>query len=81
MSLPANIPMGIFGGPTSTDLKAAVGKLYYIKVYDGNGNLVKHYVPSDYNGTPCLYEIVDGDYILDTYTGSIHGTLTLGPLI
>jgi hypothetical protein len=81
MSLPANIPMGIFGGSTSTGNKAAVGKLYYVKVYDGNGNLVKHYVPSDYNGTPCLYEIVDGDYILDTYTGTNHGTLTLGPLI
>ena len=54
-------------------------KVYYVKVYDSNENLVKHYVPSDNNGTPCFYEIVDGEYIMDTYTGSNHGTLTLGP--
>ena len=80
MTLPPSNPMGIFGSPTGAN-RAAVAKLYYLKVYDGNGNLIKHYVPSDNNGTPCLYEIVDGDFILDTYTGSNHGTLTLGPQI
>ena len=80
MTLPANIGMCFFGeGTISTRQKAAVAKMYYVKVYDENGNLVKHYVPSDYNGTPCFYEIVDGEYIMDTYTGSKHGTLTLGP--
>lgn len=82
MTLPANIGMCFFGrGTTSLREKAAVAKMYYVKVYDGNGNLVKHYVPSDNNGTPCFYEIVDGEYIMDTYTGSYHGTLTLGPAI
>ena len=33
------------------------------------------------NGTPCFYEIVDGDYILNTYTGSDKGTCTLGPQV
>lgn len=81
MQLPASMPMGIFGAASGRDLRAAVGKMYYVKVYDGNGNLVKHYVPSDNNETPCFYEIVDGEYIMDTYTGSNHGTLTLGPAI
>ena len=81
MSLPASTPMGIFGAATGKDLKGAVAKLYYLKVYDGNGNLVKHYVPSDSNGTPCLYEVVNGEYILNTYTGSDKGTCTLGPQV
>lgn len=81
MTLPASIPMGIFGQATGKDLKGAVCKLYYIKVFDGNGNLVKHYIPSDSNGTPCFYEIVNGDYILNTYTGSDKGSCTLGPEI
>lgn len=81
MQLPASIPMGIFGQATGKDLKGAVCKLYYIKVFDGNGNLVKHYVPSDNNGTPCFYEKIDGEYIMDTYTGSDKGTCTLGPQV
>lgn len=81
MSLPASIPMGIFGNTTSKDLGGAVVKLYYLKVYDGSGNLVKHYVPSDYNGTPCFYEVIDGHYITNTYSGSDKGTCTLGPQI
>lgn len=79
MSLPANMSMCLFGQGTTYREKSAVARMYYVKVYDGNGNLVKHYVPSDYNGTPCFYDIVDGNYVLDTYTGSNHGTLTLGP--
>ena len=81
MTLPANKGMCFFGRGTTSREKAAVAKMYYVKVYDGNGNLVKHYVPSDNNGTPCFYEIVDGEYIMDTYTGSNHGTLTLGPKV
>ena len=81
MTLPANTGMCFFGRGTTSREIAAVAKMYYVKVYDGNGNLVKHYVPSDNNGTPCFYEIVDGEYIMDTYTGSNHGTLTLGPQI
>lgn len=81
-NLPSTVSMRIFGSyGNDTYFKSAVGKMYYVKVYDGSGNLVKHYVPSDYNGTPCFYEIVDGEYIMDTYTGSNHGTLTLGPAI
>lgn len=81
-SLPSSTPMRIFNlGYASDKISAANVKLYYVKVCDGNGNLVKHYVPSDSNGTPCLYEIVNGTYILDTWTGSYHGTLTLGPEI
>ena len=81
MTLPASRPMGIFGDAVGKDLWGAVCKLYYIKVFDGNGNIVKHYIPSDSNGTPCFYEIVNGDYILNTYTGSDKGTCTLGPEI
>ena len=81
MSLPSPTAMHLFSDGVSGDGKAAVGKMYYVKVYDGSGNLVKHYVPSDYNGTPCFYEKIDGDYIMDTYTGSNHGTLTLGPQV
>ena len=81
MQLPASIPMGIFGQATSKDLQGAVAKLYYIKVYDSSNNLVKHYVPSDYDGEPCFYEIIDGDYILNTYSGTDKGTCTLGPAI
>ena len=81
MTLPASRPMGIFGDAVGKDLGGAVCKLYYIKVFDGNGNIVKHYIPSDSNGTPCFYEIVNGDYILNTYTGSDKGTCTLGPEI
>lgn len=79
-SLPSTTPMHIFNlGYASDTHYAANVKLHYVKVYDVNNNLVKHYVPSDNNGTPCLYEIVDGGYIMDTYTSSNHGTLTLGP--
>ena len=81
MALPASKPMGILGDATGKDLKGAVVKLYYIKVFDGNGNLVKHYVPSDNRGTPCIYEIVNGDYIMNTYSGINPGTVTLGPAI
>lgn len=81
-SLPSSVPMHIFNlGYTSASLYAANVRLHYVKVYDGGNNLVKHYVPSNNNGSPCFYEIVDGDFILDTYTGSNHGTLTLGPEI
>ena len=79
MNLPSSTPLHLCG--IGYNRKAAVMKVYYVKVYDGNNNLVKHYVPSDNNGTPCFYEIVDGEYIMDTYTGSNHGTLTLGPAI
>lgn len=79
-SLPSTTPMHIFNlGYASYNSYAANVRLHYVKVYDGSNNLVKHYVPSDNNGTPCLYEIVDGGYIMDTYTSSSHGTLTLGP--
>jgi hypothetical protein len=85
-NLPSIVSMRILGGYGNDNgdiknYKSAVGKLYYVKVYDGNGNIVKHYIPSDNNGTPCFYEIVDGEYIMDTYTGSNHGTLTLGPQV
>jgi hypothetical protein len=79
MNLPSSTPLHLCG--IGYNRKAAVMKVYYVKVYDGNNNLVKHYVPSDNNGTPCFYEIVDGEYIMDTYTGSNHGTLTLGPAV
>lgn len=79
-SLPSTTPMHIFNlGYASDNIYAANVRLHYVKVYDGSNNLVKHYVPSYNNGTPCLYEIVDGEYIMDTYTSSNHGTLTLGP--
>ena len=79
-SLPSTTPMHIFNlGYASDNRYAANVRLHYVKVYDGSNNLVKHYVPSENNGTPCLYEIVDGGYIMDTYTSSNHGTLTLGP--
>lgn len=79
-SLPSTTPMHIFNlGYASDTTSAANVKLYYVKVYDESNNLVKHYVPSDNNGTPCLYEKVNGNFVLDTYTGSYHGTLTLGP--
>ena len=74
-------PMGIFGDSEGKYDSGAVVKLYYIKVFDENGNVVKHYVPSDSNGTPCLYEIVDEEYIINTYSGADVGTLTLGPEI
>ena len=79
MNLPSSTPLHLcsFG----YNKKAAVIKVYYVKIYDANNNLVKHYVPSDNNGTPCFYELINGDYILDTYTGSNHGTLTLGPQV
>ena len=78
---PPSTPLHLFGIGDSSNKKSMHGKIYYLKVYDGSGNLVKHYVPSDNNGTPCFYEIVNGNYILDTYTGSNHGTLTLGPQV
>ena len=77
MNLPSSIPLHLCS--IGYAKKAAVMKVYYVKVYDSNENLVKHYVPSDNNGSPCFYEIVNGEIILDTYTGSNHGTLTLGP--
>ena len=76
---PSTTPLHLFGIGNSGNKKSFHGRIYYVKVFDGNGNLVKHYVPSDNNGSPCFYEIIDGEYILDTYTGSYHGTLTLGP--
>ena len=33
------------------------------------------------NGTPYLYEIINGDYILNTYSGTDKGTCTLGPQV
>lgn len=78
-SLPSSTPLNIFS--LGYDKPAAVAKIYYVKVYDANNNLVKHYIPSDDNGTPCFYEVVDGDEVLDTYTGANHGTLTLGPVV
>lgn len=83
-NLPSSTAMHIFslGGSNVSDSRySACVKMYYIKIYDANHNLVKHYVPSDNNGTPCFYEIVDGEYIMDSYTGSNHGTLTLGPQV
>lgn len=79
-SLPSSVPMHIFNLGYATDNRYAANvRLHYVKVYDGGNNLVKHYVPSDNNGSPCLYEKVSGEFILDTWSGSNHGTLTLGP--
>ena len=91
VSTNVNINSGTFDSPSTTPLHllgfgdntwgsrgSAHLKYYYLKVYDENHNLVKHYVASDYNGVPCFYEKVNGEYIIDTYTGSDHGTLTLG---
>ena len=79
-SLPSSTPMHIFNiGNADDKTYAANVKLHYVKVYDGSNNLVKHYVPSDSSGSPCLYEKVNGNFVLDTWTGSNHGTLTLGP--
>ena len=77
-TLPANIGMCLFGRGTANRRQGAVARMFYTKVYDENHNLVKHYVASDYNGTPCFYEKVDGEFVLDTYAGSNHGTCTLG---
>jgi len=84
--LPSSTPMYIWSlGPStvtdSTTRRSACCKIFYIKIYDANGDLVKHYVPSDYNGTPCFYEIVGGDYIINTYSGTDAGTCTLGPVV
>ena len=79
-TLPSTTAMHILSfGYASDNRYAANVKLHYVKVFDGSNNLVKHYVPSDSSGSPCLYEKVNGDFILDTWTGSNHGTLTLGP--
>lgn len=79
-SLPSTTPMHIFNlGYANDSAYAANVRLHYVKVYDGSNNLVKHYVPSDSSGSPCLYEKVNGNFVLDTWTGSNHGTLTLGP--
>lgn len=77
-SLPANIGMCLFGRGTAVRRQGASARMFYTKVYDNNNNLVKHYVASDFFGTPCFYDKVDGEYVLDTYTGSDHGTCTLG---
>lgn len=76
-TLPSTTPLHLFSD-TLTDRGGASGRMYYVRVYDENNNLVKEYLPSDYNGTPCFYETVDGDYILNTYSGSDAGTCTLG---
>ena len=78
MTLPSSMPMTLFGKGNQTRRNAASARMYYTKVFDEYGNLVKHYVASDYDGVPCFYEKVDGEYVLDTYTGSDHGTCTLG---
>ena len=80
-SIPYFVPMHIFGIGFSGDTKYAANcKIYYVKIWNGS-TLVKHYVASSKDGSPCFYEKIDGDYILDTWTGSNHGTLTLGSKI
>lgn len=83
-NLPSSTAMHIWslGGANVSDSasrRSACCKIFYIKIYDASNNLIKHYVPSIYNNSPCFYEEVDGEFIVDTYTGTEHGTLTLGP--
>ena len=80
-NLPYIVPLHFFTFGYSGDPRFAANcKIYYVKIFEGN-TLVKHYVPSDSDGAPCFYEIVDGDFILNTYSGSSGGTCTLGPEI
>ncbi len=44
-------------------------KIYYLKIFDADGNLMKDYEPAlDEADTPCLYEKIGGKYI--NYNGS-----------
>lgn len=80
-NLPYIVPLHFFTFGYSEDPRFAANcKIYYVKVWNGS-TLVKHYVASSYNGSPCFYEKVNGEYITNTYSGSSGGTCTLGPEI
>lgn len=80
-NLPYIVPLHFFTFGFSGDPRYAANcKIYYVKIFEGN-TLVKHYVPSDSDGSPCFYEKVNGEYITNTYSGSSGGTCTLGPEI
>lgn len=80
-NLPYIVPLHIFTFGFSGDPRFAANcKIYYVKVWNGS-TLVKHYVASSYNGSPCFYEKVNDEFITNTYSGSSGGTCTLGPEI
>ena len=71
-NLPSPTPLHLFG--IGYQKYGFVGKIYYVKIYDENNNVVKHYLPSSDDGTPCFYEAINGEFIYNTGVG----TLTLG---
>ena len=46
------------------------GKIYYFKIWDNNGQLIRDYIPVlDPNGRVCMYEQIAGEYVYYNGTG------------
>lgn len=46
-------------------------KLYGCKIYDGNNDLIRHFIPClDNNNVPCLYERILGETLYNTGAGT-----------
>ena len=50
------------------------GRIYYFKIWDENGTLMKDYIPvKDKEGIVCMYECVAGEYVYYTSSGTVNG--------
>lgn len=73
---PSTYPLAIFGqyaGNSTGNVGNTEGRyeFYGLKCYDQNGNLIKKYVPwLDDNNVPCVRELISGDLIYNSGTGT-----------
>ncbi|MDR0803873.1 MAG: hypothetical protein LBO08_02165 [Rickettsiales bacterium] len=64
-----NCPITI-GAHANTDITYAMeGRIYYVKIWDGAGKLLKHFVPmpvgAQFASAPALYDIISGETVYD----------------
>lgn len=60
---------------TSESMK---GRIYYVKIYDDNNNLVRDFIPVlDENGTPCMYDKFEDKFYYNQGTGQFIAGPTL----
>ena len=67
-----NVGFNIFSPRAAAASDAFVGWLWYFNVFDFNGNLLYRYVPAlRLDGTPGLYDTVNGSFLLNRGSGNL----------
>jgi len=71
-----NYTFSLFGvntGGTTAGSTCLVGRVYYCRIWNGSGSLVRDLIPVlDWNYTPCMYDKVTGQFFYNQGTGTFQ---------